>query len=124
MNMHMQVSQHRVQTSHPSECRSRMLGVDRRLKERVEVSIGQLADGYMRDVDSVSGLRVSEEAGVVVGRFAGQVVVPRSAAMPNHHAAGVLSHMLHLEAVQEVAGGQPLASASADVEAAAGVRTL
>lgn len=30
-----------------------MLGIDRRLKEGVEVSIGQLADGYMRDVDSV-----------------------------------------------------------------------
>lgn len=101
-----------------------MLGVDRRLEEGEEVSTGQLAGGYMRDVDSVSGLPGSEEA-EVVGRSAGQAVVPRLAAMPDHHAVGAFSHMLlHLEGVQEVAGEQPLASASADVEAAAGVRTL
>ena len=101
-----------------------MLGVDPRMKEGEEGSIGQRAGGYMRDVDSESGLQVSEAGGVVVGSSAGQVVVPRPAAMPDNHAVGVASHMLHLEGVQEVAGGQPLASASADVEAAAGVRTL
>lgn len=101
-----------------------MLGVGRHLEEGEVVSTGQLAGVYMRDVDSVSGLPGSEEA-EVVGRSAGQAVVPRLAAMPDHHAVGVFSHMLlHLEEVQEVAGGQPLASASADVEAAAGVRTL
>lgn len=101
-----------------------MLGVDRRLEEGEEVSTGQLAGGYMRDADSVSGLP-GPEAEEVVGRSAGQAVVPRLAAMPDHHAVGVLLHMLlYLEEVQEVAGGQPLASASADVEAAAGVRTL
>lgn len=122
MNLHMEVSRHRVQMNHPSEYRSRMLGVGRHLEEGEVVSTGQLAGVYMRDVDSVSGLPGSEEA---VGRSAGQAVVPRLAAMPDHHAVGVFSHMLlHLEEVQEVAGGQPLASASADVEAAAGVRTL
>ena len=102
-----------------------MLGAGRRLEEGEGVSTRQLAGDYMRDVDSVSGLPGSEEAEEVVGRSAGQAVVPRLAAMPDHHAVGVFSHMLlHLEEVQEVAGGQPLASASVDVEAAAGVRTL
>lgn len=101
-----------------------MLGAGRRLEEGEGVSTRQLAGDYMRDVDSVSGLPGSEEAEEVVGRSAGQAVVPRLAAMPDHHAVGVFSHMLHLEGVQEVAGGQPLASASVDVEAAAGVRTL
>lgn len=105
-----------------------MLGVGCQLEEGGEVSTGKLADDYKRDVDSVSGLPgPGEEEVVVVGRFAGQLVAPSPAAIP---VVGLwdlvfsIHHTLHLEGVQEVAGGQPLASASADVEAAAGVRTL